>query len=105
MNNVTSGETQTYKKHYKFSIFLISALVVFGGVIVAVLLYLRSEGKLDAILEVLTKTFEEGGINSYLLLVWTLAIPLLLFILFLVNLKRRRKLRELQGGWQKAMKF
>ena len=95
---------RTRKRHDKLWIFLIALLIVVGGTLIGGLIYLRVTGLGDAFFAGIAEFFAAGGVYSILLLIWVLLIPVLLIILFVIGLRRRKKLREMRFVWQDALR-
>lgn len=94
------------KKHYKSSIFFMAVLLIVGITLIIALVYsfITHPETLTGFLDEIKEILSSGGLFVSLFLVWILLIPILLLILFIVNLSRRKKLRKIHLVWEDAVR-
>ena len=93
------------KKHYKLTIFLFALFLFLCGLFLAAVIYLEIEGRLEGLLEKAREFLAAGGVYSILLAFWVIVIPALLIVLLVVNIRRRRKFRNVDDTWKEALRI
>ena len=90
------------KKKYGGAIFLIALLLIIGGTLIGVLIYLKLQGLLDPMLEDLREFMSRSRFLSVMAVFWMAVIPVLLIALLILNSLRRRRFREMAAIWRRA---
>ena len=92
------------KKRHILPILLLVLLLAVGGTLIAGVIVLQFRGDLADVLQMISDFFKTGGDFSILMLFWVVLIPILLIGLLVMNIKRRKKLKEIEHVWQDAVK-
>ncbi len=90
---------RTRRRTVSVLMLLVSVLLV-GGSLIALLIYLHYNGKLAEILTVIGDVVFENEFFRTLFLFWILAVPLILVILLVVNILRRRQFGYYRRTWE-----
>lgn len=92
-------------KRFVLSVILLTAVLLLGGSILGILIYMQLQGLLNPAIEVFIAFFDFNGFVNFLIVFWGLIIPLLLLVLLIINLVRHRKLKKLRLSWDEAMEM
>ena len=90
------------KKHYKLSIFFIALVAIAGGLLLTALIYLQVTGQFAALTEAIREIVAQNTIYGILILFWVIIIPLMLVLIFVLNLFRRDRFKKIKKGWEDA---
>ena len=90
------------KKKYGGAIFLLALLLIIGGTLIGVLVYLKLQGLLDPMLEELRDFLSRSKFLSVMAIFWMIVIPVMLIGLLILNSLRRRRFQEMAALWRRA---
>ena len=93
------------KKHYKLSIFFIALVAIAGGLLLTALIYLQVTGQFAALTEAIREIVAQNTIYGILILFWVIIIPLMLVLIFVLNLFRRDRFKKIKKGWEDAARI
>ncbi len=93
------------RRHNIVSVILLVAVILAGGSLLAVVIYLQSQGLLSDIFTLIEAFFVAKGIDSFLIVFWLLVIPLLLLFILVANILRRRKFAHYRKTWEDTFRI
>ena len=93
------------KKHYRLSIFFIALVAIAGGLLLTALIYLQVTGQFAALTEAIREIVAQNTIYGILILFWVIIIPLMLVLIFVLNLFRRDRFKKIKKGWEDAARI